>query len=230
MEDARPSLVPRGFAPHTAGRRLLTSILAGLLVGSVVGIGAPSLGWAIHIVSGWDAAGLTLLGLAWWQIHHETSVETRRHAAKDDPGRTLVWVIVLLASTVSLFAAGFVMRKAHGIAPNDTAFCVLLAGCLIAVMSSWLLTHTAYTLRYAHLYYRDDTEGEGGLDFPGKHDPNGYDFAYFSFTLGMCFQVSDVAVSSPQIRRAVLAHALLSFLYNTVVIAVAVNLALGFLN
>jgi uncharacterized membrane protein len=226
----QPSLVPRGFAPHTAGRRLLTSALVGLLVGSVVGIGAPDLGWAIHLVSGWDAAGLTLLSLAWWQIGHETSAETRKHAAKDDPGRTLVWVIVLLASTVSLFAAGFVMRKAHTIAPNDSAFCLLLAGCLIAVVSSWLLTHTAYTLRYAHLYYRDDDEGEGGLDFPGKNDPNGVDFAYFAFTLGMCFQTSDVAVTSHQIRRAVLAHALLSFLFNTAVLAVAVNLVLGFLN
>jgi uncharacterized membrane protein len=226
----QPSLVPRGFAPHTAGRRLLISALAGLLVGSVVGIGAPSLGWAIHIVSGWDTAGLTLLGLAWWQISREKSIETRRHAAKDDPGRTLVWVIVLLASTASLFAAGFVMRKAHSIEPNDTAFLVLVAGCLIAVVSAWLLTHTAYTLRYAHLYYRDDEEGEGGLEFPGKNDPDGFDFAYFSFTLGMCFQVSDVAVSSHQIRRAVLAHALLSFMYNTVVLAVAVNLVLGFLN
>ena len=224
-----PSLVPRGFAPHTAGRRLLTSAVVGLLVGSVIGIGAPSLGWAIHIVSGWDAAGLTLLGLAWWQIYHETSVDTRKHAAKDDPGRRLVWLIVLLASTVSLFAAGFVMRKAHNIAPNQSAFCLLLGGCLVAVIASWLLTHTAYTLRYAHLYYRDDDEGEGGLEFPGGNDPDGFDFAYFAFTLGMCFQTSDVAVTSHQIRRAVLAHALLSFLFNTAVLAVAVNLVLGFL-
>jgi len=226
----QPSLVPRGFAPHTAGRRLLTSALVGLLVGSVTGLGAPSLGWAIHIVSGWDAAGLTLLGLAWWQIYHETSVETRKHAAKDDPGRRLVWLIVLLASTVSLFAAGFVMRKAHNIAPTDSAFCLLLAECLVAVVASWMLTHTAYTLRYAHLYYRDDDEGEGGLEFPGKVEPNAFDFAYFSFTLGMCFQTSDVAVTSRTIRRAVLAHALLSFLYNTIVLALAFNLVLGFLS
>jgi len=138
----------------------LTSALVGLLVGSVTGIGAPSLGWAIHIVSGWDAAGLTLLGLAWWQIYHETSVETRKHAAKDDPGRRLVWLIVLLASTISLFAAGFVMRKAHTIAPTDSAFYLLLAECLVAVVASWMLTHTAYTLRYAHLYYRDDTKAK----------------------------------------------------------------------
>jgi len=225
-----PSSIRRGIAPYTAGRRLLISTCVGTLAGSVIGIGVPGLGWAIHLMSGWDAAGITLLALAWWRISHETPIDTRRHAAADDPGRTLVWLLVLLASTVSLFAAGFVMRRAHGIAPNDTAFCLLLGLSLTAVVSAWALTHTAYALRYAHLYYRDDDDGEGGLEFPGKIDPDGFDFAYFSFTLGMCFQVSDVCITSRAIRRAVLSHALLSFLYNTVVLALAMNLVLGFLS
>jgi len=227
-DDSPPSQFPRAFA-RTSGRRLVTSAVAGLVVGSAVRFGIPSLGWAVHLVSGWDAAGLTLLTLAWWRIFRDDATQTRKHAAKEDPGRTIVWAIVLLASTVSLFAAGFVMRKAHAIAPSEAAFSVLVALCLTAVASAWSLTHTAYTLRYAHLYYRDDDEGEGGLEFPGKLDPTALDFAYFSFTLGMCFQTSDVAVTSRHIRRAVLAHALLSFLYNTVVLALAFNLVLGFL-
>ncbi|MEP7052199.1 MAG: DUF1345 domain-containing protein [Pseudomonadota bacterium] len=231
MDDAPISHVPRAVAPHTAGRRLLTSAIVGVGVGGAVGLGVPSAGWPIHFVSAWDAAGIALLGQAWWQIAHETAVETRKHAAREDPGRTVVWLIVLVASTISLFAAGFVMRHAHTITQHSNgSFCALLVLCLVAVVASWFLTHTAYTLRYAHLYYRDDDEGEGGLEFPGKEDPNGFDFAYFAFTLGMCFQTSDVAVTSHQIRRAVLAHALLSFLFNTVVVAVAVNLVLGFLN
>ena len=209
---------------------MLISAGVGLSVGSVIGLGAPGLGWAIHLVLAWDAAGLTLLVLTWWRIAHETAIETRRHAAQDDPGRRLVWLIVLLASTISLFAAGFVMRRAHSIAPNDSAFSLLVGLCLTAVVSAWGLTHTAYSLRYAHLYYRDDDDGEGGLEFPGKIDPDGFDFAYFSFTLGICFQVSDVCVTSRVIRRTVLVHALLSFLYNTVVLALALNLVLGFLN
>jgi uncharacterized membrane protein len=100
--------------------------------------------------------------------------------------------------------------------------------CVLAVAGSWLLTHTAYTLRYAHLYYRDDDEGEGGLAFPGDDvTPAYFDFAYFALTIGMCFQVSDVTISSHQIRRAVLSQALLSFVYNTVILAVALNLVLG---
>ncbi len=225
-----PSNIRRGIAPHTAGRRLLISTCVGVAVGGVIGVGAPSLGWAIHLVAGWDAAGVTLLVLDWWRIWHETSVETRRHAAAEDPGRTLVWLLVLLANTVSLFAAGFVMRRARSIAPNGSAFWLLLGLCLAAVVSAWALTHTTYSLRYAHLYYRDDDDGEGGLEFPGKISPDGFDFAYFSFTLGMCFQVSDVSITTRIIRRAVLSHALLSFLYNTVVLALALNLVLGFLN
>jgi uncharacterized membrane protein len=225
-----PSRIPPAIAPRTAGRRLLGSVVAGALVGSTIGFGLPSLGWAVHIVSGWDAAGITLLSRAWWQIARETPIDTKRHAASEDPGRTLVWVLVLVASTISLFAAGFVMRKAHHIAPSELAFSLLLALCLAAVVVAWALTHTAYTLRYAHLYYRDDDDGEGGLEFPGKLDPDGLDFAYFAFTLGMCFQVSDVAISSRSIRRAALTHALLSFVYNTVVLAMALNLVLSFLS
>jgi uncharacterized membrane protein len=93
---------------------------------------------------------------------------------------------------------------------------------------AWSLTHTSYTLRYAHLYYRDDEEGEGGLVFLGDRKPDDFDFAYFAYTVGMCFQVSDVSISSAQIRRTVLGHAMLSFIYNTVILALALNLFFGF--
>lgn len=92
----------------------------------------------------------------------------------------------------------------------------------LAVVLSWVVTHTMFTLRYAHLYYGD---GEvGGLDFPGVEPPVDDDFAYFAFTIGMCFQVSDVVISSSRIRREALLHALLSFVYNTVILALSLNL------
>ena len=85
-------------------------------------------------------------------------------------------------------------------------------------------------MRYAHLFYRDAPGGEGGLAFPGPRKPDDFDFAYFAFTVGMCFQVSDVVVTSAQIRRAVLGHAVLSFAYNTVIVALVLNLLFGFLS
>ena len=104
---------------------------------------------------------------------------------------------------------------------------MLVALCLLNVALSWALTQTSFALRYAHLYYREDKEGVGGVDFPGGAPPAYFDFAYFAFTVGMCFQVSDTTVSSPQIRRAVLLHATLSFVYNTAILAFVLNLVFG---
>jgi uncharacterized membrane protein len=91
----------------------------------------------------------------------------------------------------------------------------------LAVALSWVLTHTAYTFRYAHLYYRGAVNG--GLVFPGTERPSDVDFAYFAFTLGMCFQVSDVQITSSEIRSACLIHSLISFVFNTTILAVALN-------
>jgi len=94
---------------------------------------------------------------------------------------------------------------------------------LTSAASLLAAVHTTFTLRYAHLYYRDD-DNIGGTEFPGGTMPSYMDFAYFAFTVGMCFQVSDVQVTSPQIRRAVLLHATMSFLYNTAILAFVLNL------
>jgi uncharacterized membrane protein len=89
------------------------------------------------------------------------------------------------------------------------------------------MTHTAFALRYARLYYREDTEGVGGIEFPGRQPPTYFDFAYFAFTVGMCFQVSDACVTSRQIRRALLFQAVVSFAYNSLILAFVLNLVFG---
>jgi len=210
-------------------RRATGRLLIGALVGVAVALALPERqSWPIRIVAGWDAGAVTLLSFVWWVILAADPRVTKCRAASADPGRTVAWLLALLASSFSLFASAVVLRHARSIEPSRT---FLLAGlCLVAVVSAWSLTHTSYTMRYAHLYYRDDEEGEGGLTFPGDRKPADFDFAYFAYTIGMCFQVSDVAVTSPQIRRAVLGHAVLSFAYNTVILALALNLLFGFLN
>jgi uncharacterized membrane protein len=216
---------PRAFARHDvrqARHRLLLAVAAAV----VTGLAVPSrLGMAFRLVAAWDAAALVLGALVWWLIWRFDAAETRRRAAAHDPGRTAVWLLVLIASMVSLFASTVLLRRARVLAPEDRDLFVAL--CVVAVAAAWMLTHSAYTLRYAHLYYRDDEEGEGGLTFPGDRHPAYMDFAYFAFTIGMCFQVSDVCIASPQIRRGALSHAVLSFVYNTAILAVALNLVLG---
>ena len=100
-----------------------------------------------------------------------------------------------------------------------------------SILCSWALVHTILTFHYAHLYYDDDKTGNkanyGGLQFPNDDTPDYRDFAYFSFVVGMTFQVSDVQVTDKTMRRLVLAHGLISFVLNTFVVALTVNFIAG---
>ena len=215
----------RAFAQHDPRRaqaRLLIAVIAGVATEMVI---PARFDLAMRAVAGWTGFALTLGCLAWWLIARASVAETRRRAAADDPGRQAVRAIVIVASGFSLFATAVVLREARTRPPDVRALFVAL--CIVAVASAWMLTQTAYTLHYAHLYYRDDGDGEGGLVFPGDEAPDYLDFAYLAFTVGMCFQVSDVCVSSRLIRRAILGHAVLSFAYNTVILATAINLVVG---
>ena len=224
--DQTPTVEERYYRrldPRRAPLRVLFGAVVGILTSALLSNGH---GWAFRLLLGWDAGAFALLSFIWGIILTADPHETRCRAASADPGRTATWTLVLIASSFSLFAAAFVLRNLHRTQPAPET--LLLPLCLISVLVAWSLTHTSYTLRYAHLYYRDDGEGEGGLVFPGERRPDDFDFAYFAYTVGMCFQVSDVVVTSAQIRRAVLGHAVLSFTYNTVILALALNLFFGF--
>jgi len=96
----------------------------------------------------------------------------------------------------------------------------------LGVISAWWILHTSYALHYAYLYYRSE-ESAGGLAFPSDQSPDQLDFAYFAFTIGTSFAVSDVDVTDRAIRRGVLEHQILSFFYNTSVLALVINLVTG---
>jgi len=212
-----------GWDPRQARGRLLLALAVGAVSASGV---PPELGWTGRFVAGWDAGAIVMLALSWWIIARADADETKRRASAEDPGRSVMWGIALLASAVSLFAATVGMHRAKTLSPDLGGS--LVAMCFVAVAAAWGVTHTAYTLRYAHLYYRDDAEGEGGLVFPCDDKPRDMDFAYFAFTIGMCFQVSDVTIQSPLIRRGVLGHSMLSFAYNTAVVALTLNLVFSY--
>ncbi len=176
-------------------------------------------------LAGWVVASTIALAYQGWQIAHTNADKTRRRASLEDPGRTVVWLIILAGCVFSLGASLVLMGEKEEMVQNRG---LLVCACLWAVLSAWFLTHTSFTLRYAHLFYRDEGK-EGGLEFPGGQPPDDWDFAYFSFTLGMCFQTSDVGVSDRSIRRTALLHAILSFFYNTAILALTFNLIMGHL-
>ena len=213
-------------------RRSAGRFTASLALGLATAYALPGrAGWALRTVAGWDVAAATLLGLTWWMIGKADAAETHRRAAAEDPGRTALWLVTLVSSAMSLFTATVLLRQAKHLAGRDSGMLVALS--LFSVACAWAVTHTSYTLRYAHLYYRHDCdadEEDGGLTFPGEDPPSDIDFAYFAFTIGMCFQTSDISVTTRPIRRTVLGQSILSFAYNTAIIALSLNLVSGLLD
>jgi uncharacterized membrane protein len=219
-----PSGAP--VVPEHPSRPAWVRLAVGLIVGAAAAVLAPArIGLTLRVVAAWDAAAFAMGALAWWFILRAPPSTTRAWAASEDPGRRAIGGIIIVASAFSLFATGYLLRGARTCSTDTRALFLGLG--LLAVAAAWALTHTMYTLRYAHLYYRDGVEREGGLAFPGGGHPAYIDFAYFAFTVGMCFQVSDVTITSAPLRRATLFHAMLSFVYNTVILAIALNFAVG---
>jgi uncharacterized membrane protein len=208
------------FDPRSARARLLYAAVLGTLGWFLV---PWRLQGTTHLLVAIDVSTLFLTAVSGYIIMSSGADETKRRAAAEDPGRALVWLIVMLTCMFGLFAAAVLMRQGKTASSFEGQLHIVL--CIVTVVLAWLLTHASFTLRYAHLYYGGDDKG--GIDFPGDDDPDDHDFAYFAFTIGMTFQVSDTDVTSREIRRTVLRHGLLSFVYNTVIVALSINLVVG---
>jgi len=206
-----------------------------LLAGAAVGVAA----WALcpaqyHVLSrllvGWDAFGITTLALIWTAIYTADTDRIRAVASSEDLSRLLSFVFVLVAAGASLLAVVLLLSISHDLPPATLARHIALSG--VAVAASWLLVHTVFTLRYAHMYYDANPDGSdvGGLDFPGdEKEPNYLDIAYFAFVVGMTAQTADVSISGRPVRQLALLHGLISFIFNTALVALVINGVAGML-
>jgi uncharacterized membrane protein len=177
-----------------------------------------------RLITAWDAFSLTNLVLAWGIIASAEVKHIRRIVAREDPGRHLVFALTLVAASSSLLAVIYLLSSVHATTRSYTQ--ILHVGlAILGVMLSWLLVHTMFTLRYAHIFYGDGiSQKEGGLQFPGdEKEPDYLDFAYFSFVVGMTAQTADVSISSQKLRRLALLHGLLSFGFNTIIVALSIS-------
>ncbi|WP_138994285.1 DUF1345 domain-containing protein [Larkinella sp. C7] len=201
----------------TAFYRLLIALVIGILIWILTG---EWFIWQTRFLLSCLGYALTVLGFVWYIIGW---ADARQMAQREDNSRVAIFLFTIGAALISLFAVVVLLGSLNQVAPSEASRHVVLSG--FTVVSAWTLIHSIFTMHYAHLYYYDakDTRQVGGLDFPGKVPPDYLDFAYFSFVVGMTCQVSDVTVTSQRIRRLTLLHGVLSFLFNTLIIALSIN-------
>jgi uncharacterized membrane protein len=195
---------------------------AGFLVALAVGTVAGAMTLALPLtdaaraLTALDAFFATYLVAMIRKARSATAHDLRRHAADRDEGLPLILLLALTSVVASLTAILMVLRAPSGMAEAGLA--------LTAAPLGWAVMHTLLAMHYAHAHY---AHGTAALAFPGTAEPDFWDFLYFSFGIGMTAQVSDVTVQTPALRRWVLAHAVGSFFYNTVILALAVNAGLA---
>ncbi len=194
-----------------------------VVVGVCVGVWLALHGNAKYApLAGWDTAAAIILLWVSLTVFRLDREETQRYASREDPGRAVVDLLLLVASVVSLVAVGVLLFQAGDAQGSEKHLLVGLG--LVSVVASWAVVHTAFALRYARLYYDDPV---GGIDFNEPELPSYLNFVYLALTVGMTYQVSDTNIKSNEIRGAVLHHAMLSFLFGTGILATAINLVAG---
>lgn len=207
-------------------KRIIISIALCIIAYLFIRNDASSL---IRITSLWVVFAITYLTMSWIVLFTKPVSEIRKSAPKDDGSKTFVFLMILISSFASMFTVLLLIISKDSKTSDSDFF---IPASVLGMLLSWAMVHTLFTFHYAHNFYDDDendnTKHAGGLEFPGKDvKPDYIDFAYFSFVIGCTFQVSDVEISSKKIRRLAFAHQLISFLLNTFVVALTINLIAG---
>jgi uncharacterized membrane protein len=201
----------------SAAERLITAGVCGAIAGAIAIV---FVNWELAVLIAWDVAAADLVVRHWVQFMRLTPQEVKAHAVAEDDTRVGSDVAVLVAAVASLLGVGFTVYEA-GNAQGLARYGYAGVG-VATVIASWFAVHTVFTLRYARLYHAPPA---GGISFnDDAEDPDYTDFAYVAFTVGMTFQVSDTDVSQRNIRRLVLRHMLISYLFGAVIVAVTVNM------
>jgi uncharacterized membrane protein len=198
--------------------RLLVAAALGIAVFASTMALSP---WQVAVLSGWITTSAVVVIWVFIATWTKTADDTARLATKEDDSRAAADVLIVSAAVASLVAVGFGLLKAA----DEHAFAkgAMTAVAVVSVALSWAAVQATFMLHYARLYYGDG----GGIDFNDEADPDFRDFAYLALTIGMTYQVSDTDLTSKALRRAATWHALLSYLFGTVIVAVMINVVAG---
>ncbi|WP_426144979.1 DUF1345 domain-containing protein [Polaromonas sp. DSR2-3-2] len=215
----------RKHLSETTGlQRLLVGLLAGL-----AGAALPlPLVWQFRGLLGWSLGVGVYLALAWWLCERFDARRTRERAQAQDEPSVVLFLLMLLATLACVAAIVVMMQQGKDL--SGFARTLHIAVSVVALIASWLFIQTIFAFRYAHRYYQEEmlNEPDGpGLKFPGGLDPDYFDFLYYAHVVGMTSQVSDVQVTSREMRRLTLVHSVLSFGFNMLVLALSINVVAG---
>ena len=204
-----------------AARRAIIGAVGGIAVAAVAA--AEGASWSVTALFASDVAALVFVIWVWLTVARADAAATARIARAEDASRAAAEAVLIGAGAASLLAVVFTLAQAGAADAPDRGLLTALA--LGSVAIAWTSVHTVFVLRYASMYY---SPPEGGIDF---HDeaPAYLDFAYLALTIGMTFQVSDTDLTAKRIRRVALHHALMSYLFGTVIVAITVSSVAGLL-
>ncbi|WPV67888.1 DUF1345 domain-containing protein [Chitinophaga sp. LS1] len=179
----------------------------------------------------WDVFSFVFCIECLYIFFNRTTKEIRAYARQEDGSRLMVFILIILACFASMLMVLLLMLSSES---REAGLALYLPVAVAGILLSWAMVHCMFAIHYAHIYYDDaeddDTRHVGGLEFPEEKNPDYLDFAYFSFVIGMTFQVSDVEISNKKLRRIALLHGLLAFGLNTFVVALTINLVAGLRN
>lgn len=204
-----------------ARRRLALCVIAGLAASVPAILFTP---WQVAVLVGWDTTAFLCVTLIWVSTRGKDSATTKARATKQDDSTVAADAILLGASVASLVGVVFALLRAAS--SQGAAHTLIAAVAVLSVVLSWASVHAVFTLRYARLFYSSG----GGIDFhAGHYMPTYGDFFYVALTIGMTFQVSDTDLTGVPIRRTAIRHALLSYLFGVVVVAITINVVASLL-
>lgn len=212
------------LAPVAGRPRLALAAVLGVAACMLVPAQQPA---STIFLVGWNVGVWAYLVLMAWLMLRASAARVRQIAEREDPGALVVLTVLSLTAVASLLAIVAELVAARALPPVDRVTHYAVAGA--TVTGSWLLVGTLFSFHYANLYYRAPGHARP-LQFPGHSEAMDYwDFLYFSFTVAVAAQTSDVTVISSRLRRLVLVQSVLSFLFNAAIIGLSINLAAGLL-
>ncbi|QWT21036.1 DUF1345 domain-containing protein [Bacillus sp. NP157] len=208
---------PRRYI-HARPRFLVGALVAAVSVAGLAACGVPL---RLSFLLGFDIGTVVYLGLILGIFLHANTATMRRQARQQDVGRWTTLMAGTVLSSVVLVAVSTELQS------SDKGGAAAIAIAASTIILAWAFMNSLFALHYAHGFYGEFGKDHQGLDFPGNEDPDYWDFAYFSFTIGMTFQVSDVQITTRYLRRIALMHSAIAFFFNVFIIAISVNIAAG---